>query len=330
MRTESDKRGRFASSGGELAYVDSGEGPPVLLLHGFPTSSYLWRGLIPLMASRFRVIAPDLLGYGDSARPDAAALDLPAQAGYVRELLDHLGVERAAIVGHGEGGGVAQLLALDDRMDGAFVDVLVLINTVAFDSWPSPPVRDFLTLDPDSITKDSAEELVRRILLAGSRSPSVMDGELKRAYAQPWKGQDGPTSLWRAAQALDGRGLTCREQAFASWEFPVFMLSGEEDPFMPAEVAERLNEAIPSSTLGLLPGCGHLLPEEAPETIFPMIHEYLRAQYLHAPHEHGDTSGLVMLQLEKRPAWADLSEYEVEDDEPIVPAPGDQEIGPNA
>lgn len=330
MNTQSDRRRRFASSAGELAYDDAGDGAAVLLLHGFPSSSHLWRGLIPLMASRFRVIAPDLLGYGDSDKPDAAALDLQAQAGYVGELLQHLGVERAAVVGHGEGGGVAQLLALDGGPHGAFVEALVLVNSVAFDSWPAPPIREIQARLPDSMTADQVEELVRRVLLAGTASGAPIDEEALHTYTQAWTRREGPTALRRAARALDGRGLAGREQMFASWEFPVLILSGEEDALVPVAISERLNEAIPASTLGLLPGCGHLLPEEAPETIFPMIHEYLRARYLHAPHEHGDTSGLVLLQLEKRPAWVDLAEYEVEDDEPIAPAPGDQEVGPNA
>ena len=68
---------------------------------------------------------------------------------------------------------------------------------------------------------------------------------------------------------------------------------------------------MPSSTLGLLPGCGHFLVEEAADTLGPMISEYLRARYAHAPHGHGDpNAGIVMLQLERRPPWADLEEYE--------------------
>ena len=66
---------RFVSSGGELAYHDEGHGPAVLLLHGFPLSSHLWRGLTPVLAGRHRVIAPDLLGLGASGKPGGAALE---------------------------------------------------------------------------------------------------------------------------------------------------------------------------------------------------------------------------------------------------------------
>ena len=129
---------RFMTSGGEMVYLDEGDGPAVVLLHGFPSSSFLWREFIPLLAGRFRVIVPDLLGAGDSAQPEVAALHIRAQAGYVRELLAHLDVERFAVVGHGVGGGIAQLLALD----GDGVDAMVLLDSVAFDRWPSEAAHE--------------------------------------------------------------------------------------------------------------------------------------------------------------------------------------------
>ena len=94
-------------------------------------------------------------------------------------------------------------------------------------------------------------------------------------------------------------------------EIPVLIFWGEDDEFYPPAVAERLNAAIPTSTLGLLPGCRHFLVEDAIETIGPMIYEYLRARYLQEPHGgHGDASGIVTIQLERRPPWVDLAEYE--------------------
>jgi hypothetical protein len=94
-------------------------------------------------------------------------------------------------------------------------------------------------------------------------------------------------------------------------EMPVLIFWGEDDEFYPPAVAERLNAAIPTSTLGLLPGCRHFLVEDAIETIGPMIYEYLRARYLQEPHgEHADAPGIVTIQLERRPPWVDLAEYE--------------------
>jgi len=144
--------------------------------------------------------------------------------------------------------------------------------------------------------------------------------------------------------ALDVRGLEAlvlvsplgldgalhRRDELAAMEPPVLILGGEEDPLVPVAAMERLTEAMPSSTLGLLPSCGHELLDEALDTIGPMMLEYLRARYLHAPHGHADTSGVVALQLERRAPWVDLAEYEEDDPEPTTPDPTEQEVGPSA
>ena len=125
---------RLRVSGGELAFVEMGdpEDPAVLLLHGFPGSSYVWRQFAPLLSPWMHVIAPDLLGCGDSEQPVDADLSVLAQVGYARELLVRLGIERLAVVGHAHGGGVAQLLALDGG-----VETMILLDSIAFDAWPS-------------------------------------------------------------------------------------------------------------------------------------------------------------------------------------------------
>lgn len=106
----------------------------------------------------------------------------------------------------------------------------------------------------------------------------------------------------------------------ASFEFPVLLLWGEDDEVVPVAVAEELNDAIPTSTLGLLPGCGHDLTDEAAATVAPMILEYLRARYLKESHAeaHGHDAdhahdGVVRIQLERRPPWVDLEEDERDD-----------------
>jgi pimeloyl-ACP methyl ester carboxylesterase len=106
------------------------------------------------------------------------------------------------------------------------------------------------------------------------------------------------------------------DEALASFDFPVLLLWGENDDVVPVSVAEELNDAIATSTLGLLPGCGHDLTEEAAATIAPMILEYLRARYLKVPHAHDAGhahEGVVRIQLERRPPWVDLEDDERDD-----------------
>jgi len=299
---------RLATDAGELAYLDEGAGPAVVLLHGFPTSSALWREFVPLLAGRFRVIAPDLIGSGDSVPADRATLDLGSQAAAVRALLAALDIERCAVVGHGLGGGVAQLLALD----GSGVDALVLIDSVAFDAWPSDVIRTAQgQIGP--MTPDLAERTVLTVFDACTATGARLPDAVLEEYLRPWSTDQGASRFGRVLASIDGRGLEDRRDALEAIGFPVLILWGEDDSFLPVEVAERLNDAMPSSTLGLLPGCGHLLPEEAPETIGPMIAGYLRARFLMEPHGHDHQEGVVMLQLERRPPWVDLAEDEADD-----------------
>ncbi len=299
------------TSAGSIAFHDEGEGPAVLLLHGFPASSWQWREFMPLLAARFRVIAPDLPGAGASVPAPGTALDLATQATAVRELLAHVGVERTAVVGHGAGAGVAQLLALDHDC----VDALVLLNAATLDAWPSAGVafaRDRLAAAPADPALAGA--LVRGAFEAGALQRARLTDDVLDTYAAAYEAGDGPQRLARVLEGLDGRGLAGREADLAAIDAPVLILWGEDDPVYPSQVGERLNDAMPSSTLGLLPGCGHFLVEEAAGTIGPMIAEYLRARYAHAPHGHGDPKeGIVMLQLERRPPWVDLEDDERDD-----------------
>ncbi len=271
---------RARVSGGELAYADEGDGPPAVLLHGFPTSSHLWRDLVPILAPRFRAIAPDLLGYGDSDKPeDPAALTVTRQAGYVRELLEALGVEDPAVVGHDIGGGIAQLLALDG---GA--RTLVLVDSVSFDSWPIEAVLMLQDARDEQVDEEFARMVVGIALEMGMGHPERLADEDKEEYLRPW-GQD-PMAVIRAARGIDGEGLVGTERALGELDARALVVWGEEDPFQPAEWAERLGEAIPGATVALLPGCSHLVSEDAPEAVLPLIADYLRRRHLGEPHGH--------------------------------------------
>lgn len=258
---------------GEIAFAEAGEGKAVVFLHGIPSSADLWRNVAPLLAPMARVIVPDLIGYGGSAKPEDAPLDIRAQAGYVRELLGTLGVETFAVLGHDIGGGVAQLLGLEGG-----VKALVLTNTVSFDGWPVEGVRRVQELPEERWDEELAEKVVRTSFERGmARFERLTPDELD-VYLAPWRGD--PLALRRAFLAVDGVGLEGSEEALAALEIPVFVLWGEEDPFLPAERGERLGELIPTSTTALLPGVSHYLMEDAPETVGPLISHWLRRMYL--------------------------------------------------
>jgi 2-hydroxymuconate-semialdehyde hydrolase len=296
-------RKRTRVSGGELSIVDIGEGPAVLLLHGYPTSSYVWRELIPVLSIGMRVIAPDLLGFGDSERPQNGDLSLTAQAGYVRELADGLGIERFAAVGHGFGGGVAQRLAFDGG-----VDAMVLVDSAAYDAWPSPASRE-LQERPAPAGPDEAEAAVRAWLSSAVAKRAFTEDEVE-AYVRPWRADPG--GLHRALLALDGRGLEDASAALPALAAPTFVVWGEDDPYLPASLAERLGDDLPGSMVALLPGCGHLVMEDAPDTVVGLVSQFLRRQYLKEEHRHAP-DGPVRVYLQ-RPSDVALLGAEEEDE----------------
>jgi 2-hydroxymuconate-semialdehyde hydrolase len=272
---------RISVSGGELAYADLGEGPPVLLLHGFPTSSFLWRREAWLLAQRMRVIVPDLLGYGQSQKPAQADLSERAQVGYLRELLDGLGIEQLAVVGHDLGGAMAQMLALDP---GPNVRALVLLDSACFDAWPIEAVRMLQSATPDQQTPEFVESIIGLTFDLGVAHAGRVEEEALQAYAEPWIAE--PASFFRAARAITGEGLADREEDLGALDIPAFVIWGEDDPFLESGLGERLGEAIPGSTVAMLPGCSHFVTEDAPQTVGPLVYEYLRSRYLGDHHSH--------------------------------------------
>ena len=294
---------RFRASGGELAYADLGdpEDPVVVLLHGFPASRHMWRTLAPLLEPWMRVVAVDLLGAGDSEQAQGADLRLPAQARAVRELLDVLGVTAFAVVGHGVGGGVAQLLAIEGG-----VRALVLMDSVVFEAWPSAWVRD--AQQRVSIGGRIATALVEAAFEVGVRKHERLTPEDLAEYRRPFEGDAGDAAFDRWLCALDGEGLAGREDDLERLEIPTLVLWGEEDAFHPPALAERIGDALPMASIALLPGCGHFLLEDAAETVAPLVSEYLRSRFLGAPHAH-DT-GPVTVELGLRPPERPTGEEE--------------------
>lgn len=121
--------------GHKIAFLEQGSGSLVILIHGIPTSSRMWRDIIPQLAKTHRIIAPDLLNYGRSAKPESADVSINAQSHMIVKLMDVLGVRRADIVAHDIGGGVAQLMAVNYPEK---IRKLVLMDSICFDSWPIP------------------------------------------------------------------------------------------------------------------------------------------------------------------------------------------------
>lgn len=260
---------------GAMAYVAQGQGEPILLLHGIPTSSFLWRNVIPLLAERFLVYAPDLFGYGDSEKPEGVDLSVSAQADYLYEFMQKVGWERGSVVGHDIGGGIAQLLAV--RYPWA-VRKLVLIDTIAYDSWPVPEIARLKEPVWDQImeTLDLAKGFKKGFLRGVFHQERVTD-QLIAEYVRPFEGFEGRMAYLRAARALRTEDLLAHVKAIEALQIPVLIIWGEGDEFQPLRYGQTLKERLPNARLVVVPEAGHFILEDKPEEVARLIQGFLEA-----------------------------------------------------
>jgi pimeloyl-ACP methyl ester carboxylesterase len=269
-----------------VAYYEEGNGEPLLLLHGCPFSSFIWRKVIPLLSSRYRCLAPDLLGLGDTETLEGADWSLRAQAAMVVGVLDALGIERAHVVGHDHGGAVAQLLAAEHPER---IDRLVISNAEAYDNWPSEEERPFVratqlpVLGTVMLWAWSQRPLFRLTLKEAKAvyDPKALSAELLEGYIRAnlsnrhrrtktkrfLAGQFDPDNNRTTLELLDG---------LRRFDHPTLLVWANDDPHFGPEWGERLRRDIPGAvSLELLPETGHLLMEEKPEQFATLVSEFL-------------------------------------------------------
>ena len=242
-----------------------GDGPPVLLIHGIPTNGALWREVAPRLAGRARALVPDLLGYGRSGPPNGRPTDIPAQAGYLVELLDRLGIPRTTVVGHDLGGGIAQYLAVHhpDR-----VERLGLIDSVCYDNWPIPEMRALqlgapvVRYFPAGLVLGTVQWDLRRGFADHERARPFLD-----AFLEPFSTPTGLNTFVELAGALDATTTELLAPELPRLRMPVAIIWGEEDPFLEIAYGERLAREIPGATLTRVPGASHFVPADAPDAV---------------------------------------------------------------
>ncbi|MDQ6883711.1 MAG: alpha/beta fold hydrolase [Candidatus Dormibacteraeota bacterium] len=269
-------KGRIRTHAGDIAYLRQGQGPPLLLLHGIPTSSYLWRDVIEPLAATFEVLAPDLLGYGDSDKRLDADLSIAAQARYMVAFMESLGVHQAAVVGHDIGGGVAQLMAVDepDR-----VARLILIDSIVDNNWPIPDIARLKEPAWDQILVDrDLRPGFREGLTAGTTSQGIVTEELVNEIARPFSDQGTRRAYLRAARALNSRDLVSRSKHIQEIQTPTLILWGANDRFLDPRWAEVLQRKLVDATVEIIDPGGHFLPLDRPEAVATAITKFLTSR----------------------------------------------------
>jgi len=245
----------------QICLEDQGKGPALLLLHGFPATRYLWSRVAPLLVDGgFRVIIPDLVGYGESEAPTGIRIDMSSQARWMEALLDRLGVERFAVVAHDVGTAAAQLMILNcpERLRG-----LALLDGVYDGDWAMEAISSIQAWDPAEAHR----------LFAVLRRRLGKTDELREMLGA-YQGEQGGVRLIRASRDLDPRQTEHIADRVRASGIPTIVLWGERDDFLPLErVGQPLAESL-RTTLVLLPG-GHFTPLDCPTPVADALRSFL-------------------------------------------------------
>lgn len=258
-------------SGGRVAWARFGEGPPVVLVHGTPSWSYLWRNVVPPLAERFAVYVLDLLGYGDSERREGQDISVTAQGRLLAELLDLWGLEAPALVGHDIGGATVLRAHL---VEGRRVGAIALVDAVALHPWNTPTTLHIRAhLDAyRTMPAHIYEEVVKAHLRTAVHRP--LQDETLAAYLRPWQGEEGQAAYFRKIEQWTEDDVGALEPLLPRLDVPVRLVWGDEDRWLDLTVAERLRSLIPGAELALVAGAGHFAPEDAPETVARELSEF--------------------------------------------------------
>lgn len=240
---------------------DVGEGLPVLLLHGFPATRYLWSRVAPLLAAGFRVLVPDLVGYGASDAPAGVRIDMASQARWLLEALDALGVARAVVVAHDVGSAAAQLMVTGAPQR---IRALAVLDGVYAAEWAMEAIASIQAWDPAEARR-LHPLLARRIATSGPLR------EMLTAY----EGELGGLRLIRASRDLDPRQTEQIGEALRLSGVPALVLWGERDVFLPIDAVGRPLAEVLRAALIRLPG-GHFTPLDCPDDVARALCDFLR------------------------------------------------------
>jgi len=265
--------------GDHIAYRDAGSGETLLLIHGMAGSSDTWRAMIPQLAKKYRVVAPDLLGHGRSDKP-RGDYSLGAFAVWLRDLLDELGVTRATVVGQSLGGGVAMQFVYQHP---DYCQRLVLISSGGLGpdvGWTlrllSAPGAEFiLPIIAPMPVLTVGNKLRSWFGSAGIQSPR--GAEMWSAYASL---SDAPTRqaflrTLRSVVDYRGQAVSALNRLHMTSELPTMAIWGDRDHIIPVEHAHAAHAARPGSRLEVLAGVGHFPQVERPTEVVDLIDDFI-------------------------------------------------------
>ena len=267
--------------GAQVAYRRAGTGPVLLLIHGIAGSSRSWSGVMGLLARDFTVVAPDLLGHGESAKPPGD-YSLGAYANGLRDLMAVLGIDRATLVGHSLGGGIALQLAYQHP---ECCERLVLVDSGGLGrevTWLlrclTLPGAELLmpVLFPPQV-RGWGDSVARFLDHNGFRSGRA--AESWRAYASltdPANRRAFVRTL-RAVVDPGGQSVSAIDRLYLAASFPTLIVWGDQDRIIPVAHGHLAHQALPGSRLEIIEGAGHFPHVEQPGQLAEVVADFIRA-----------------------------------------------------
>ena len=238
-------------NGVQLAYERRGKGSPLVLLHGFPLDHHLWDEVVPLLEDTFDVILPDLRGFGESTTVDSP-YSMDDYASDIAGLLDQLGVQKAAIVGHSMGGYAALAFA---RLYPERVSGLGLVSSQVLAD--APERKEGRYKSAADVSANGIESVV------ATMTPKFTSDERLQSYARESMEQQQPAAYVGALKAMAERADSTA--LLPSFSFPVVIVHGDTDALIPIDRAREVKEALPQAHLVEISGAGHIPMLEAKE-----------------------------------------------------------------
>jgi len=273
---------RCTLHGHEIAYRTAGSGPVLLLVHGMAGSSATWQHVIPALAERYTVVAPDLLGHGESAKP-RGDYSLGAHASLLRDLLNVLGHERATCIGQSLGGGIVLQFAYQfpERCErivlvgsgGLGTEVNLILRALT-----APFAESLFSLVCSAPLRDAAARFGSLLGHRGIRlSPAGQ--EMWRSYAS-LADEPGRRAFFRTLRSvvdLRGQAVHAGDRLYLAAHMPTLIIWGDHDPFIPHHHGSTTHAAIPGSRLEIFPGAGHYPHCEDPARFVTVVRNFIES-----------------------------------------------------
>lgn len=264
---------RAATGFGEIAWDVLGDGPPVVLVHGTPSRSVLWRDVAPLLAKRSTVYVLDLLGYGQSERHEQQDVSIRIQAKVLAELVRTWGLEAPTLVGHDIGGASVLRAHL---LESTPAERVVLVDAVVLRPWITATTRhlkahlDVYSTMPTHIFREVAAAHLR------TATERPMEPAVFAAYFDQWEGEHGQRLWLRNVSGFDEQDTADFEPMLDQLHTPTRIVWGEQDRWLPVDVSAALESRLPAADRVIASAAGHFSPEDQPSQVAAAIDDFMR------------------------------------------------------